>query len=71
MILNKYFNDSNEDKTKLLFAKLVKNGKHVEFAQILFNYLIKNFNEENEVEKKDNKYQENYGAALKVLKKIL
>ena len=71
MILNKYFNDSNEDKTKLLFAKLVKNGEHVEFAQKLFNYLIKNFNEENEVEKKDNKYQENYGAALKVLKKIL
>ena len=71
MILNKYFKDSNEDRTKLLFAKLVKNDEHVEFAQKLFNYLVKDFNGENEVEKKDNKYQENYGAALKVLKKIL
>ena len=71
MILNKYFNDSNEDKTKLLFAKLVKNDEHVEFAQKLFNYLVKDFNGDNDVEKKESKYQENYGAALKVLKKIL
>ena len=71
MILNKYFKDSNEDKTKLLFAKLVKNDEHVEFGQKLFNYLVKDFNEENEVEKKESKYQDNYGAALKVLKKVL
>ena len=71
MILNKYFSDSNEDRTKLLFAKLVKNDEHVEFAQKLFNYLVKDFNEENEVEKKNSKYQENYGAALKILKKVL
>ena len=71
MILNKYFSDSNEDLTKLLFAKLVKNDEHVEFAQKLFNYLVKDFNQENDVEKKDSKYQDNYGAALKVLKKVL
>ena len=71
MILNKYFCDSNEDKTKLLFAKLVKNDEHVEFAQKLFNYLVKDFSQENDVEKKDNKYQDNYSAALKVLKKVL
>ena len=71
MILNKYFSESNEDLTKLLFAKLVKNDEHVEFAQKLFNYLVKDFNQENNVEKKDSKYQDNYGAALKVLKKVL
>ena len=71
MILNKYFKDSNENKTKLLFAKLVKNDEHVEFGQKLFNYLVKDFNEENEIEKKESKYQDNYGAALKVLKKVL
>ena len=71
MILNKYFSESNEDLTKLLFAKLVKNDEHVEFAQKLFNYLVKDFNHENNVEKKDSKYQDNYGAALKVLKKVL
>ena len=71
MILNKYFCDSTEDKTKLLFAKLVKNDEHVEFAQKLFNYLVKDFSQENDVEKKDNKYQDNYGAALKILKKVL
>lgn len=71
MILNKYFTDSNEDRVKLLFAKLVKNDEHVEFAQKLFNYLVKDFSMENDVEKKDTKYQDNYGAALKVLKKVL
>ena len=71
MILNKYFTDSNEDRIKLLFAKLVKNDEHVEFAQKLFNYLVKDFSMENDVEKKDTKYQDNYGAALKVLKKVL
>jgi hypothetical protein len=57
--------------TKLLFAKLVKNDEHVEFAQKFFNYLVKDFSLENDVEKKDTKYQDNYGAALKVLKKVL
>ena len=71
MTLNKYFTDSNEDRVKLLFAKLVKNDEHVEFAQKLFNYLIKDFSMETDVEKKDTKYQDNYGAALKVLKKVL
>ena len=52
MVLNKYFSDSNEDKTKLLFAKLVKNDEHVVFGQKLFNYLVKDFSE-NDVEKKD------------------
>ena len=71
MTLNKYFTDSNEDRVKLLFAKLVKNDEHVEFAQKLFNYLVKDFSMENDVEKKDTKYQDNFGAALKVLKKVL
>ena len=71
MVLNKYFSDSNEDKTKLLFAKLVKNDDHVEFGQKLFNYLVKDFSDENDIEKKESKYQDNYGAALKVLKKVL
>ena len=71
MVLNKYFTDSNEDRVKLLFAKLVKNDEHVEFSQKLFNYLVKDFSMENDVEKKDTKYQDNYGAALKVLKKVL
>ena len=71
MTLNKYFTDSNEDRVKLLFAKLVKNDEHVEFAQKLFNYLVKDFSMENDIEKKDTKYQDNYGAALKVLKKVL
>jgi nucleolar MIF4G domain-containing protein 1 len=71
MTLNKYFTDSNEDRVKLLFAKLVKNDEHVEFAQKLFNYLVKDFSVETDIEKKDSKYQDNYGAALKVLKKVL
>ena len=71
MILNKYFNDCTEDKTKLIFAKLVRNDDHVEFAQKLFNYLIKDFSNENKVEQKSEKYQTNLGSALKVLKKTL
>ncbi len=71
MILNKYFNESTEDKTKLLFAKLIKNDDHVEFAQKLFHFLVKSFSNENNIEQKDEKYQDNYAAALKVLKKIL
>jgi hypothetical protein len=71
MVLNKYFADGSEDKTKLIFAKLVKNDDHVEFAQKLFNYLVKDFSNENNIEEKDEQYQANYGAALKVLKKTL
>ena len=71
MVLNKYFSDSTEDKTKLIFAKLVRNDDHVEFAQKLFNYLIKDFSNENNVEEKNEKYQTNLGSALKVLKKTL
>jgi hypothetical protein len=43
----------------------------VEFAQKLFNYLVKDFSNENNIEEKDEQYQANYGAALKVLKKTL
>ena len=71
MVLNKYFTDSTEDKTKLIFAKLVRNDDHVEFAQKLFNYLIKDFSNENNVEQKNENYQTNLGSALKVLKKTL
>ena len=71
MVFNKYFEDSEEDKTKLIFAKLVRNDDHVEFAQKLFNYFAKDFSSENNVEQKDEKYQANLGAALKVLKKTL
>ena len=71
MVLNKYFTDSSEDKTKLIFAKLVRNDDHVEFAQKLFNYLIKDFSNENNVEQKNENYQTNLGSALKVLKKTL
>ena len=71
MIFNRYFEESDEDKTKLIFAKLVKNDDHVEFAQKLFNYFVKDFSEENNVEQKSEKFQNNLGAALKVLKKTL
>lgn len=71
MVFNKYFEESEEDKTKLIFAKLVRNDDHVEFAQKLFNYFAKDFSSENNVEQKDEKYQANLGAALKVLKKTL
>ena len=71
MVFNRYFEESDEDKTKLIFAKLVKNDDHVEFAQKLFNYFAKEFSRENNVEQKDEKYQANLGSALKVLKKVL
>ena len=71
MIFNKYFQESDEDKTKLVFAKLVKNDDHVEFAQKLFNYFAKDFSSENNIEQKNEKYQANLGSALKVLKKTL
>ena len=71
MIFNKYFEESDEDKTKLIFAKLVKNDDHVEFAKKLFNYFAKDFSSENNIEQKNEKYQANLGSALKVLKKIL
>ena len=71
MIFNRYFEESDEDKTKLIFAKLVKNDDHVEFAQKLFNYFVKDFSEENNIEQKSEKFQNNLGAALKVLKKTL
>ena len=71
MVFNKYFEESDEDKTKLVFAKLVKNDDHVEFAQKLFNYFAKDFSSENNIEQKNEKYQANLGSALKVLKKTL
>ena len=71
MVFNRYFEESDEDKTKLIFAKLVKNDDHVEFAQKLFNYFAKEFSRENNVEQKSEKYQANLGSALKVLKKVL
>ena len=71
MVFNRYFEESDEDKTKLIFAKLVKNDDHVEFAQKLFNYFAKEFSRENNVEQKNEKYQANLGSALKVLKKVL
>ena len=70
-VLDFYFEESEEFKTKILFAKLVKNDDHVEFAQHLCQFLIKEFIKEIEITTKNEKYQENYAAAVKVLKKVL
>ncbi len=66
-----YFEKSTVDKTKLLFAKLVKNDDHVEFGKQLFNYLVNLFKKELSFDNKSEKYLENYSAATRVLKKIL
>jgi hypothetical protein len=66
-----YFEKSTIDKTKLLFAKLVKNDDHVEFAKQLFNYFVNIFKRDISFDNKSNTYFENYSAATKVLKKIL
>jgi nucleolar MIF4G domain-containing protein 1 len=59
------------DKSKLLFAKLVKNDQHVEFGRRLFNFLVNEFPKEVEINKKSNEYLDSYTASTKVLKRIL
>ena len=66
-----YFEKSNETKTKILFAKLVKNDDHVEWAQHLFHFFIQDFSKEIDVNSKSQNYQENFSSAVHVLKKIL
>jgi hypothetical protein len=61
----------NPDKSKLLFAKLVKNDDHVEFGKRLFTFLVKNFKNEVKVDEKSQEYLDCYSAALRVLKRIL
>lgn len=65
-----YFELSNVNKTKILFAKLVKNDEHVEFAQRLFQFLLKDFTNEIDVERKNEAFQDNMSAAIKVLNQI-
>ena len=66
-----YFEKSNETKTKILFAKLVKNDDHVEWAQRLFHFFIQEYSKEIDVNSKSQNYQENFSSAVHVLKKIL
>jgi nucleolar MIF4G domain-containing protein 1 len=66
-----YFEQSDSDKTKMLFAKLVKNDSHVEFGKQLFNYLKNFFVKEIDLSKKPGNYLESYSAATRVLNKIL
>jgi nucleolar MIF4G domain-containing protein 1 len=66
-----YFQKSTVDKTKLLFAKLVKNDEHVEFAKQIFNHLVNLFKKDISFENKSHSYLENYSAATRVIKKIL
>jgi hypothetical protein len=68
---DKYFEKATTDKVKLMFAKLVKNDNHVEFAKQLFNYLVNFFKKEIGFENKPNEYLENFNAATRVLKKVL
>ena len=70
-MLDFYFESSNETKTKIIFAKLVKNDDHVEFAQRLCQFLINEFTKEINVTEKSETYQENYGSAVRLLKKVL
>ena len=70
-VLDFYFEKSDQSKTKLLFAKLVKNDEHVEWAQHLFHFLVQQFSQEIDISSKNEIYQENFGSAVKVLKKIL
>ena len=70
-VLDFYFEKSDQSKTKLLFAKLVKNDEHVEWAQHLFHFLVQRFSQEIDISSKNEIYQENFGSAVKVLKKIL
>ncbi len=66
-----YFEKSTETKTKILFAKLVKNDDHVEWAQRLFHFFIQEFSKEIDVNSKSQNYQENFSSAVHVLKKII
>ena len=70
-VLDFYFEKSDQSKTKLLFAKLVKNDEHVEWAQHLFHFLVQRFSQEIDISSKNEIYQENFGSAVKILKKIL
>jgi uncharacterized protein with PIN domain len=69
---DKYFEKvSTPDRCKLLFAKLVKNDDHVEFAKRLFNLFINDFKKQIDLDSKKSEYIENYTAATKVLRRIL
>jgi nucleolar MIF4G domain-containing protein 1 len=68
---DKYFEKSTTDKTKLMFARLVKNDSHIEFAKQLFNYFLNLFKKEISFDNRSNEYLENFKAATKVLKKVL
>lgn len=69
---DKYFEKITiPDRCKLLFAKLVKNDDHVEFAKRLFNLFINDFKQQINLDNKKKEYIENYTAATKVLRRIL
>ena len=70
-IFDFYFEKSNENKTKLLFAKLIKNEDHIEWAKNLFQFLTQQFSNEIEIYNKNEEYQNNFSVAIKTLKKIL
>ena len=70
-IFDFYFEKSNENKVKLLFAKLIKNEDHIEWAKHLFQFLTQEFSNEIEIYNKNEEYQNNFSAAIKTLKKIL
>ena len=72
MTFDHYFQfNANPDKSKLLFAKLVKNDDHVEFGKRLFTFLVKNFKNEVKMDEKSQEYMDCYSSALRVLKRIL
>lgn len=72
MTFDHYFqSNGNPDKSKLLFAKLVKNDDHVEFGKRLFTFLVKNFKNEVKIDEKSQEYTDCYSSALRVLKRIL
>lgn len=70
-LLDFYFETSTETKTKIIFAKLVKNDDHVEFAQRLCQFLIDEFTKEINITEKSETYQNNYSSAVRLLKKVL
>jgi hypothetical protein len=74
--LDLYFTQANKnqnasDQTKLMFAKLVKNDEHIEFAKRLFNFLVKIFINKIDLQSKTQEYKESYNSAVRVLKKII
>lgn len=61
------------EKTKIIFAKLVKNDEHVEFAKMLFAFLKNTFKRSKivELDKKSQDYFDIMNSALKVLSRVL